>query len=185
MVSGTEDEEDEEHSSVIKTPKQLITVIVAAFVFPVLIIMMLGHLATGNTSVDRDSPAFSDQAVAKRLKPVGTLVLASDVPQPEVNSAAGAVVAASMPAPAAASGEGDKIKTIYTTSCAACHGTGAAGAPKLGDKAAWAARIKAGNESLYNSAIKGKNAMPAKGGNVSLSDADVKSVVDYMVSEAK
>ncbi|HEX8873541.1 MAG TPA: c-type cytochrome, partial [Nitrosospira sp.] len=167
--------------------KQLITVVVAAFVFPVLIIMMLGHLVTGNTTVDRDSPGFSEQAVAIRLKPVGTLVFASDAPQPEVSSTAGAAVAASMPAApaAAASGEGDKIKTIYTTSCAACHGTGAAGAPKLGDKAAWAARIKAGNEALYNSAIKGKNAMPAKGGNASLSDADVKSVVDYMVSEAK
>ena len=88
-------------------------------------------------------------------------------------------------APVAASGEGDKIKTIYTSSCASCHGTGAAGAPKLGDKAAWAPRIKAGAEPLYNSAIKGKNAMPAKGGNASLSDSDVKAVVDYMVSQAK
>ncbi len=178
--------EDEEHSSAIKTPQQLITVLVAAFVFPVLIIMLLGHLATSNVPVDRSSPAFSDQAVAKRLKPVGTLGFASDSPQPEVSSTADVGGAASAAAaPAAASGEGDKIKTIYTSSCAACHGTGAAGAPKLGDKAAWATRIKAGNESLYNSAIKGKNAMPAKGGNASLSDADVKSVVDYMVSQAK
>lgn len=182
-MSGTE---DDEHSSAIKTPKQLITVIVAAFVFPVLIIMLLGHLATGNVSVDRSNPAFSDQTVAKRLKPVGTLVFASDSPQPEVSATASPGGAAGMPpAPAAASGEGDKIKTIYTSSCAACHGTGAAGAPKLGDKAAWVPRIKAGAESLYNSAIKGKNAMPPKGGNASLSDSDVKAVVDYMVSEAK
>lgn len=182
-MSGTE--EDDEHSSAIKTPKQLITVIVAAFVFPVLIIMLLGHFATGNIPVDRSNPAFSDQAVAKRLKPVGVLAFASDSPQPEVSPAASPGGAASTPAAPAASGEGDKIKTIYTASCAACHGTGAAGAPKLGDKAAWAPRIKAGAESLYTSAIKGKNAMPPKGGNASLSDSDVKAVVDYMVSQAK
>jgi cytochrome c5 len=181
-VSGTE---DEEHSSAIKTPKQLIAVLVAAFVFPVLIIMLLGNLATSNAPVDRSSPAFSDQAVAKRLKPVGTVVFASDSPQPEASSAASTGVSASPPAVAAAPGEGDKIKTIYTSSCAACHGTGAAGAPKLGDKAAWAPRIKAGTESLYSSAIKGKNAMPPKGGNASLADSDVKAVVDYMVSQAK
>ena len=63
--------------------------------------------------------------------------------------------------------------------------TGAAGAPKLGDNAAWAPRIKAGSEALYDSAIKGKNAMPPKGGNASLSDADVKAAVDYMVSQSK
>ncbi len=182
-MSGTE---DEGHSSAIKTPKQLITVVVAAFVFPVLIIMLLGHLAAGDVSIDRDSPAFSDQAVAKRLKPVGTLALASDSPQPEVSSSVDAGGAASPPAaPASASGGEDKIKAIYTSSCAACHTTGVAGAPKLGEKAAWAARIKAGNESLYSSAIKGKNAMPAKGGNASLSDSDVKAVVDYMISQAK
>lgn len=181
-MSGTE---DEGHSSAIKTPKQLITVLVAAFVFPVLIIMLLGHFATGNIPVDRSNPAFSDQAVAKRLKPVGTLAFASDSPQPEVSAAASPGGAAGTPAAPAVPGEGDKIKTIYTASCAACHGTGAAGAPKLGDKAAWAPRIKAGAESLYNSAIKGKNAMPPKGGNASLSDSDVKAVVDYMVSQAK
>jgi cytochrome c5 len=84
-----------------------------------------------------------------------------------------------------AADSGDKIKAAYTASCAACHTTGAAGAPKLGDKSTWAPRIKSGIDTLYNSAIKGKNAMPAKGGNASLSDADVKAVVDYMVSQAK
>ena len=109
-MSGTE---DEEHSSAIKTPKQLITVIVAAFVFPVLIIMLIGHLVTGNPPVDSDSPAFSNQAVAKRLKPVGTLALASDSLQPEVSSMADPGWAArASAAPVAASGEGDKIKTI-------------------------------------------------------------------------
>ena len=67
----------------------------------------------------------------------------------------------------------------------ACHGTGVLGAPKFGDKAAWAPRIKQGMDTLYSSALKGKGAMPPKGGNTALSDADVKAGVDYMVSAAK
>ena len=67
----------------------------------------------------------------------------------------------------------------------ACHVTGAANAPKLGDKAAWAPRIKTGTEALYASVLKGKGAMPPKGGNAALSDADVKAAVDYMVAGSK
>jgi len=76
----------------------------------------------------------------------------------------------------------------YQTACFACHGTGAAGAPKVGDKAAWKARIAQGNATLYTHAIKGfkgkKGFMPAKGGS-SLSDSAVKAVVDYMVKNSK
>jgi cytochrome c5 len=60
-----------------------------------------------------------------------------------------------------------------------------AGAPKVGDKAAWTPRLKTGIDTLYASAIKGKAAMPAKGGNTSLSDADVKAAVDYMAAAVK
>ncbi|KIO48025.1 cytochrome c5 family protein [Nitrosospira sp. NpAV] len=183
-MSGTEDE-DEGHSSAIKTPKQLITVLVAAFVFPVLTIMLLAQLVTGDREINQDDPIHSDEAVAKRLKPVGGLVLASDSPQTDENAGVTSRMEAAAAAPVAAADGADKIKTIYTTSCAACHTSGAAGAPKLGDKSTWAPRIKSGTDTLYNSAIKGKNAMPAKGGNASLSDADVKAVVDYMVSQAK
>jgi cytochrome c5 len=184
MVSGTE---DEGHSSAIKTPEQLITVLVAAFIFPILIILLLARLAIGNAPADQEGGAFSDQAVAARLKPVGTLVLAGESPEPDMTPAANAgnAVSASVPPASSTTGGDDKGKTIYTSSCAACHSTGVAGAPKLGDKAAWDARIKTGAESLYTSAIKGKNAMPPKGGNASLSDTDVKSAVDYMVSQAK
>ena len=76
-------------------------------------------------------------------------------------------------------------KKIYDTTCAVCHGAGVAGAPKFGDKAAWAPRLKTGIDALYASALKGKGAMPAKGGNASLADADVKAAVDYMAAAAK
>lgn len=97
--------------------------------------------------------------------------------------AAPAVVAATSAAnPAAASGKGE---AVYKQACLMCHASGAAGAPKLDDKAAWGPRIAKGKDALYTSALKGKNAMPAKGGNASLSDADVKATVDYMVGKAK
>ena len=180
----SEIDEEEGHTSSIKTPKQLIAVLVSAFLFPVLTIILLAQLVTGDRTVDQNDPIYSDEAVAKRLKPVGRLIVASDSPQADENVDV-ASQASAVAAPAAAADGPDRIKTIYTTSCAACHTSGAAGAPKLGDKSTWASRIKSGTDTLYNSALKGKNAMPAKGGNASLSDADVKAVVDYMVSQAK
>lgn len=184
--------DNDEHSSVIKTPKQLIVVILAAFIVPITVIVLLTQFVTGGISVEKNDPALSDEAVAKRLKPVGELVL-SDFPQAAAATPAtpaAAVVApvapvVADPAPVSAAGGANKGKAIYDASCAACHGAGVAGAPKLGDKLAWAPRIKAGSAALYNSTLKGKNAMPAKGGNASLTDADVKAVVDYMVSQSK
>ncbi len=76
-------------------------------------------------------------------------------------------------------------KATYKDACAVCHTAGIAGAPKLGDKTAWASRIAAGNDTLYTTAIKGKGAMPAKGGRAELSDDDVKAIVDYMVEQSK
>ena len=71
--------------------------------------------------------------------------------------------------------------TIYSSVCSACHASGAAGAPKVGDKAAWGPRIAQGKETLYKSAIGGKNAMPPKGGAADLSDAEIKSAVDHIL----
>jgi cytochrome c5 len=93
--------------------------------------------------------------------------------------------AAPAAAPAAAATAKPDGKKVYDTTCVACHGAGVAGAPKLGDKAAWAPRIAQGIDALYNSALHGKNAMPPKGGNTALSDSDVKGAVDYLVSAAK
>lgn len=76
-------------------------------------------------------------------------------------------------------------KDVYESTCAACHTTGAAGAPKFGDKAVWAPRLATGAKTLHASAISGKGVMPAKGGNAALPDADVIAAVDYMISKAK
>ena len=73
----------------------------------------------------------------------------------------------------------------YRGACMSCHATGAAGAPKTGDKAAWKARIAAGMDTLVKNAINGKGAMPPKGGRPNLTDAQIKAVVKYMVAESK
>ena len=105
------------------------------------------------------------------------------VAAPETAAPATVAAAASAAAiPAAGKADGKKI---YDTTCTVCHGTGVAGAPKFGDKAAWAPRLKTGMDSIYKIALGGKGAMPAKGGNTALSDADVKAAVDYMVAAAK
>ncbi len=75
--------------------------------------------------------------------------------------------------------------TIYNTVCGACHNTGAAGAPKVDDKAAWAPRVAQGKDALYKSALNGKNAMPAKGGAGDLSDDEIKATVDYILTKVK
>jgi len=104
-----------------------------------------------------------------------------------VKAVAPAPVVAAAPVAAAAAPAGTKAdgKKVYDTACAACHAAGVAGAPKFGDKAMWAPRLKPGIDALYASALKGKAAMPAKGGNASLADADVKAAVDYMAAAAK
>ena len=79
----------------------------------------------------------------------------------------------------------DAGKKTYDAACAACHATGVAGSPKFGDKEAWKARIETGKEALYTTSLKGKGAMPAKGGRADLSDDDVKAAVDYMISNAQ
>ena len=100
-------------------------------------------------------------------------------------SAAPAAAAPAAPAKVAAAGVGSAAgEALYKQACGACHAAGIAGAPKFGDKAAWAPRIKTGLDTLTASAVKGKGAMPPKGGS-SASDADIRSAVEYMVGAAK
>ena len=179
-----EENHAEEHSSPIKTPKQLIIVVVLAFVVPIALIVMLTQLVTGGAHSGKDNPGLTDEAIAKRLKPVGEVVVdaSQSKPAPAAPVAVAAAPAPGAPAPAADAGKG---KSVYDSACTVCHAAGVAGAPKAGDKTAWAPRVKTGMAALYTSSLKGKNAMPPKGGNLSLSDADVKAAVDYMVGQVK
>ena len=154
--------------------------IFAASISLVLIIFMLAQYAVGaysNRLRDGD-PAMSASAVAQRLKPVGEVIV-------DANAVAPVAVAAAAAPVAAVTGGADPGKTTYEAVCAACHAGGIAGAPKTGDKGVWGSRIAQGNDVMYASAIKGKNLMPAKGGNSALADDAVKAAVDFMVAQAK
>lgn len=109
--------------------------------------------------------------IEERIKPVGEVCLEGD------NSCGGAAVAA-------AGGASRSGEDVYNAACMACHSTGAAGAPKLGDVAGWADRIANGNDVLYASAIDGiaGTGMMAKGGCMNCSDDETKAAVDYMVA---
>lgn len=96
-------------------------------------------------------------------------------------TAAPVAVAAAVPAAGAAAGAGE---ALYKQACQVCHAAGVAGAPKLGDKAAWAPRIQTGMDALYASVVQGKGAMPPRGGSAA-SEADIHAAVDYMVATAK
>ena len=162
----------EEHGNLIKTPKQLIIVSVIALVVPIGIAFLGAQLVTGSKRVD---PAESKQSVEERIRPVGQLTKLDGAAPPP------APVAAVAAAPAKPkSGE-----EVYQLACTACHGAGIAGAPKTGDKGAWAPRVAQGINVLYDHAIKGFKTMPAKGGQSQLSDDEVKAAVDYQVAKVK
>lgn len=164
-----------EHYSPIKTPQQLIVVGILSFVVPVLLIVGIVQLIIGGLKVDPKNPAFSEQATAQRLKPVGEITIGAPPPAP-----APQVVAAVVSKAEPASGE-----KVYQGTCAMCHAAGIAGAPKVGDKVAWKARIAQGANTLHSNALGGIRMMPAKGGNGMLSDAEVIAAVDHMVSQSK
>src|SRR6185295_18577072 len=152
--------EHAEHSSFIKTPQQLITVVVLAFVVPVVGILMLVHLVASRPHADPS--ALKPEAVTARIQPVGTVEI----------GAAGAAGGA------AKSGE-EIVKEV----CGACHVPGIANAPKLGDKAAWAPRLKQGLNGLMQTVLKGKGAMPPRAGT-SLTDPELASAIVFMANQA-
>jgi cytochrome c5 len=108
--------------------------------------------------------------ISARISPVGGLCMSGD------ECAAAPVTVAAGPR----SGE-----EVYNTKCLACHATGAAGAPKLGDAAAWSARLGQGLDTLYTHAIDGFNGMPAKGLCMDCSDDEIKASVDYILDNSK
>jgi cytochrome c5 len=228
------------HSSAIKSPKQLIVVVVLSFLVPITLIVLISQLVISGHR-EAESPA-AESRVLERIRPVGQVVLAQGAaaqgasaqsttgtaPQGTESGSPGGVPsassgvasasagaspptasAASTPAPgapataapppsgpaqpavaatatAAAKPDG---KAVFEQTCHVCHGPGIAGAPKFGDKAAWAPRLAEGIATLHQHAIHGfqgkSGLMPPKGGNAALTDAQVEAAVDYMAAAAK
>jgi cytochrome c5 len=154
----------DEHESAIKTPKQLIVAVIAAFAVPIIIIVLLVQYVTSNSLPAAGSNAQTPEAIAARIQPVSDLGYSfKDASGPK------------------------QLQTgeqIYKSTCVACHGTGAAGSPKFGDASAWAPRIKAGYDTVVGHALNGLRAMPARGGNADLDDVEVARAVVYMVNSS-
>jgi len=152
----------EEHSSPIKTPKQLITVIVLSFVVPIGLIVMLSQLLTTGLKTSDKSAAMNAESVAARLKPVGQVEV-TDPNAPKVEKSG---------------------KEVVEAVCAACHSSGALSAPKIGDKAGWGSHIVHGLDHLTKNAIKGIKLMPARGGNPDLTDTEIARAIVYMANQS-
>lgn len=120
--------------------------------------------------------SLSPEAVKARIKPVGGVCVQGDECKP-----AGL---AFTPIAGAASGPRTG-EQVYNAVCTACHSTGAAGAPKVGDKGAWGPRIAQGEQTLIQHAIAGIRGMPAKGGCAACSDEEIANGVKYMASKSK
>jgi len=150
--------------SFIQTPKQLIAVVAGFFLVIVIGIILLVSFVTTDKLEGAGTQSLGKEAVAARLRPVAeegfTLV---DANAPKVLQAGGAV---------------------YTAVCAACHGAGVAGAPKVGAAGDWAARLSQGYDTLVKHAIEGIRAMPAKGGNPDLDNLEVERAVVYMANQS-
>lgn len=114
----------------------------------------------------------ADEEAKFRIFPVAVLELKAAAKPGEAPAEGGTPAAPKEPA------------AIYASVCSVCHETGVAGAPKTGDKAAWAPRIATGKEALYHSAIAGKAGMPARGGAGNLSDDEIKHTVDFLVGKS-
>ncbi len=149
-------------------------ILVALSVFGVVVAFIARDIAGDSFRTAMNSRS----AVAERLAKDG-MVRVGD-PNEVVEAAPAKMAMAPAAAPAAASG-GDDGESVYNSACMACHQAGVAGAPKLGDETAWATRIAAGEDALVASVIKGKGAMPPKGGNASLSEAQIKAAVVYIM----
>jgi cytochrome c5 len=152
-------------------PKYLVPSVVAALAVFVLAMLIVAALDNGPAPAD-----MSDEAVARRIAPVGRLNTGEPIPatSPE------AEIAAKPVEPAARDGE-----AVYNAACVACHATGAAGAPRLGDAAAWAARADKGLETLVKNAITGIRAMPPRGTCGSCTDAELQRAVEYMLERSR
>lgn len=153
-----------EHQSLIRTPKQLVVAVTGFFLVIVLGIILLVTFVTSTATTGAGTDGQSAEAISNRIRPVSeegfTLV---DANAPRVLQAGGAV---------------------YAATCAACHDSGMAGAPKTGDNGAWGARLAQGYDTVLKHAIEGIRAMPAKGGNPDLDNLEVERAVVFMTNKS-
>ena len=158
-MSEEQHHDDAEHESGIKTPKQLITVVAAAIIVPVLVIIMLTQWVTLDTKKSPGSQALTASAVAARIAPVASDAVfdASIVVVPKTG------------------------QQVFEAQCTTCHTAGLLGAPKFGDAAAWGPRVGKGYDALLQSALHGKGNMPAQGGG-DFTDFEVGRAVVYMAN---
>ena len=160
MTDATSADADS-HEGPIKTPKQLIATVVAAFIVPVVVIILLTNYVAFDKKSGAGSEGMSPEAIAQRIQPVGSI---------EIRDAA----------------DVGALKTgeqVFQAQCSACHASGAVGAPKFGDTAAWAPRIKNGFDALLAAAMKGKGNMPPQGGG-EVSATEIGRGVVYMANKA-
>ena len=145
-----------EHGNLIKSPKQLIIMVFASFFVPLIIILLL--MVFVNNGKRGESTATTEQLI----KPVAQLNFKDASGPKELQTG----------------------EQVYKAVCSSCHATGAAGAPKVGDAGAWAPRIAKGYDSLLTSVLKGKGAMPARGGSspADVSDYELGRAVVYMAN---
>lgn len=145
----------------VKASKGIAGLILAAVIGVPLFVYLLIKLFTSGSGIDVTRSTMTTEAVSARLQPVGSIKIVDGGP------------------PGSKSG-----KAVYEAVCISCHGTGLAGAPKFGDAGSWGARLSQGFETLWTHAIKGLNAMPAKGGAADLTDDEVKRAVAFMGNAA-
>jgi len=160
-MSDAAHSDHDSHEGPIRTPKQLIVTVVASFVLPVVIIILLINFVAWDTRPAAGSDGLTAEAVARRIAPVGM----SEFKDP---------------------GDVKSMKTgdqVFQAQCSACHTPGAAGAPKVGDEAAWSARIKTGLDALLNSSLKGKGNMPPQAGG-DHSDFEIARAVVFMANKS-
>lgn len=155
-ANGQNSSHDAAHSGPVKTPKQGLVAGIFAFVVPVFVIIGLVQFVT-SANKPAVGAADPEKAVAERIQKIGIV---------EVRDANRTLQ----------TGE-----EVFKAQCITCHGTGALGSPKFQDAAAWGPRIGAGYDALLNSALKGKNSMPAQGGG-NFSELEVGRAVVYMAN---
>ena len=138
--------------------RTIMTITIAVAAILVVVVWPLSMLGKGDTTTGSDDAEL-------RIQPVARVEMQKAVVKSDGKPRDGA--------------------TVYNTLCSACHATGVAGAPKTGDKAAWAPRIATGMATLVKVATEGKNAMPPRGGDATLTDAELKATVEFLVDKAK